>query len=634
MTKPFPLALAAACLLSTATQAQNWTGAVSSDWNNAANWSDWPLGGENITVDPASYSGAAASPVIGTASVFAPDRLYVMNGAELTIAANLTVGNRFIISDDAQVGMTAGTLVVDRLIMELGGGFTLEAGTISAGRLVLGDDGEGPSTYTQQAGSVTVSGEFGFDCAVGPSAPVITLNGGSLVSNTDAIALGAAPSTGAGTLAVNGGSLTINGSLANSLGSTIDLRVHVSDGSLTVNGPSIELVHASDSLVCNGGLVVLDASLVFRNDGVVQATAGSVRVDGTTELRGVGSYHFHHVDISTGATLRHTDPAEITVGGDWSNAGTFNADGNLVAFVGDGAQTVEGTPFFGLRVANNGPGITLTDVCTVEDALILDQGLVNFDTNGGLKVLHGATATSGSIQSYVNGPLSKVGNSAFTFPVGAGGQWRRIGMGAVNDQDTEFTAEFLPTAPANASSLAPGLTGVSTVEHWRLERAVTNDETTVQLFWEDAAASAVGDCDALVVAHWNGSAWTGDLSTTTGSCTGNDAGTVTSDMAIADFSSFTFGTSDGTIGLEEHAGPLMLAPYPQPADRGTWLSLPQGTRSIALYDLTGQRIATHALSSTADRYYLPTTELPTGLYLVQANSNGQVLATGRVVVGH
>ena len=91
MTKPFPLALAAACLLSTATQAQNWTGAVSSDWNNAANWSDWPLGGENITVDPASYSGAAASPVIGTASVFAPDRLYVMNGAELTIAANLVV---------------------------------------------------------------------------------------------------------------------------------------------------------------------------------------------------------------------------------------------------------------------------------------------------------------------------------------------------------------------------------------------------------------------------------------------------------------------------------------------------------------------------------------------------------------
>ncbi|HNR56702.1 MAG TPA: hypothetical protein PKJ19_16160, partial [Flavobacteriales bacterium] len=138
MQQLVPLALA--LLITSAASAQQWTGAQDSNWNNAANWSSWPLGGEDITIDPAAYTGVAASPVIGMASVFSPDRLYVMNGAELSIQANLTVGNRFIISDDAQVAMTAGTLQVDRLVMELGGGFTLEGGSINAGRLVLGDD--------------------------------------------------------------------------------------------------------------------------------------------------------------------------------------------------------------------------------------------------------------------------------------------------------------------------------------------------------------------------------------------------------------------------------------------------------------------------------------------------------------
>lgn len=631
MQQLVPLALA--ILLTNAASAQQWTGAQDSNWNNAANWSSWPLGGEDITIDPAAYTGVAASPVIGMASVFSPDRMYVMNGAVLSIQANLTVGNRFIISDDAQVAMTAGTLQVDRLVMELGGGFTLQGGSINAGRLVLGDDGAGPSTFTQHAGTVSVSGEFGFDCAVGPSAPAIILHGGSLVSNADAIWLGTLPSTGRGLLAVHGGSLTINGSLANTLGSTIDLRVHLTDGSLTVNGPNIDLAHATDSLVGTGGALTLQGALVFRNDGVVQATAGSAQVIGATELRGVGSYRFHHVDITTGATLRHTDPAEISVGGDWSNAGTFDPDVNAVAFVGGAAQGVQASPFFGLRAANNGPGISLEGASTVAGALELEQGLVNFGADGSLTVLHNATASSGSPQSYVNGALKKIGNSAFTFPVGAAGQWRRIAVGAVNDQDTEFTAEFLPTPPANGSSLAPGLTGVSNLEHWRLERAVTNEEATVQLFWEDAAASAVTDCDAVVVAHWNSTQWVGGLSSTTGSCVDNGAGTVMSDAAIADFAFFTFGSSDGTIGVEEHVRPLLLAAYPQPADRGAWLAVPQGTRNIALYDLTGQRIATHPTTAATERYYLPTAELPTGIYLVQATGDARVLATGRVVVG-
>lgn len=617
----------------TATIAQEWTGAVNADWNNASNWSTWPLNGEDITIDPANYSGAAASPSISAASVFSPDRMYVMNGAQLTIGANLTVTNRFIVSDDAQVVMSAGSLVVDRLVMELGGGFTLNNGSIIATRLVLGDDGVGPSTYEQLGGIVTVSGEFGFDCAAGPSTPAITISGGTLTSNTDAIWLGATPALGHGLLEVSGGTVTINGSVANTIGSTIDLRLHLTGGTFTVNGPTIDLAHATDSLVMAGSLLVLDDALVFRNDGVVLGTAGLTRIADQTELRGIGTYQFHHLDIAAGSTLRHTDPSEISIAGDWTNAGTFNGDVNTVVFTGVVQQTVETTPFFGLRIANTDAGVVLDGPSTVQGLLTLDAGLLHTTAANLLTVLDNGDATDGSDQSFVNGPLRKTGNDDFTFPVGRNGTWRRIGIAGINDQDTEFTAEYIDVAYSNTTSLAAGLSSVSSIEHWTLTRSVTNDNAIVSMHWEDAAMSGITDCDILVVAQWNGTSWAGQSSTVTGSCAGNGAGHVTSDASIQTFQAFTFGTNDGTIGIDEVATTEEIKPFPQPSS--DWAMIPTAlhpTRCVVL-DASGRSVEADARRQS-EGVRIDTSGLPTGVYTVILTDAAQRVARARLVVAH
>ncbi len=596
-------------------KAQNWTGAINSDWNNAGNWTDWPLNGEDVTIDPALYTGAQASPEITTVSVFSPDRMYVMNGAELVIEASLTVGNRLIVSDASQVEHGAGTLTTDRLVMELGGTYTLTNGVVNTlSVLAFGDDGTQPSAFVQNGGTVTANGEFGFDLAVGLSAPRYELNVGTLTVNGDALWFAVAPGTGSGHLVVNGGAATINGSLANTVGSTVDMRVELNAGTLTTNGPGITLAHTTDSIVLHGGAFHVDGNVVVGNDGVVHATAGYVSFDQQAELRGTGSYRFHHVSIATGADLQHTDPAEIAVAGDWISLGTFDPDVNSVAFVGGAVQTVSSTGFFGLRLDNSGGGVNLVGPSTVGGALVLDNGIIHTQSNDLLTVLDNATATSGSASSHVDGPMKKIGNDAFVFPVGKNGTWRRIGIQDINDQDTEYTAEFIPVAAPALTPLALGLSAINTAEHWALTRAVTADNARVALYWEDAAGSGLTDCASLVVARWDGTAWQGEPSTVSGSCVGNAAGNVESNNSVSSYSAFTFGTNDGTVGLAEADAASAFTLAPNPARDRVVVMTPIGTGTLpfTLNDAIGRVVLRGTLNSAANT--VDVSGLPNGTY--------------------
>lgn len=599
-------------VLSTAS-AQNWTGALNADWNNPGNWTDWPLDGEDITVDPAAYSGAQASPSITAASVFAPDRMYVMNGAALVIAANLVVDNRLIVSDEAEVTMTGGTLTSDRLIMELGGHFTLAGGTVNTlSVLALGDDGATASSFVQNGGTVNASGEFGFDMEVGPGNPFYELNSGVLTVNGDALWFGATPGSGQGILRVNAGTAQINGSVMNTVGSTVDVLVEVDGGSLTVNGPGIDLAHATDSIVLSGGAFHVDGDCVLQNDGIWHAIAGDTYFDQQAELRGVGSYLFHDLTISSGASLRHSDPAEILVGGNWIAMGPFDPDANTVAFVGAAGQTVAGTAFHGLRVANTGAGLFLSGPSSLAGPLLLESGLVHTQTNDLLTALDGSTATGGSATSYVNGPMRKVGENQFVFPVGRNGQWRRLGISSINDQDTEYTVEYFDTPYVNTTSLGPGVDAVSMIEHWTLTRGVTTDDAQVELFWEDASASGISDCATLSICYWDGSAWQGMVSTTSGACTGNNAGSVKSDASAPVYQAVTFGVNDGSIGMLELSSAGSLTVFPNPAsDRFTVQGVPPNT-FVEVLDPLGQRIL-----ATRDRSIDISAWAP-GLYFVKA----------------
>lgn len=621
-------------LLSGTLNAQNWTGAVNDEWNNSSNWDSWPLNGENITIDPSNYMGAMASPVITTASMFVPDRLFVEGAAILTINASLTVADRTIVAGPSSVVMGGGTFNCDRCIVEGGGTFLLVDGNIVlTNRLAIGDgDVNGGSLFSQIGGSVIINGELGFECELGIFDPVYELTVGTLVVNGDVVWFGASPGSGTPRLIVNGGSVQVNGSVVNSPASTVDLFISLISGSIMTNGPDIQLAHSTDSIIQTDGILRVDNDALIDNAGIWQANGGILYVDQQAELRGNGSFQFHDLTISQGAVLQHSDPSEISVSGDWINSGMFNPDVNSVSFNGNGYQTVGSTTFHGLRVNNSGAGISLAGPSTISGDLVLDNGMIHTQMNDLLTLLDNATATSGSPVSFVEGPFRKIGNDAFVFPIGKNGRWSRTGISAMNDQNTEFTAEYFDVGYPNTNSISTALSSVSGVEHWSLTRSGSTEGTQVKLFWEDASISGISDCSTLTLARWNGTSWDAETSTISGSCTGTDPGSVESDAVLTNFNTFTFGTVTGMIGILETGTIIQVHAYPQPAD--LWANIQcMPNMELEFTDALGRQVYI-PITRTQNGSILNTSALSSGSYSVLISSKGALVARSWILVVH
>ena len=87
---------------------------------------------------------------------------------------------------------------------------------------------------------------------------------------------------------------------------------------------------------------------------------------------------------------------------------------------------------------------------TVNRTLNLTAGLITTTSNL-LTLGTAATATAPSVTSFVNGPLAKIGNTAFVFPVGKAGEgYRTIAIGTPSGNAT-FRAEFFRSNPSGRS---------------------------------------------------------------------------------------------------------------------------------------------------------------------------------------
>jgi hypothetical protein len=143
--------------------------------------------------------------------------------------------------------------------------------------------------------------------------------------------------------------------------------------------------------------------------------------------------------------------------------------------------------------------------------------------------------------------LAKIGNTAFTFPVGKAGEgYRTIGIGTPSGNAT-FRAEFFRSNPGGGT-LGAGITQISACEYWDLNRTGGGAGVTarVTLSWESTSPCGssglyVTNPVTLRVSHLVGTTWVNEgRSASTGD---NTAGTVTSQNAVSTFSPFTLASS-------------------------------------------------------------------------------------------
>lgn len=262
--------------------------------------------------------------------------------------------------------------------------------------------------------------------------------------------------------------------------------------------------------------------------------------------------------IQSGTTLSFNNNRVLSVAYDIVNCGTLLGGGGTsgVELNSSNSETQiqhisgSGTYSFTELTINNtyslNPSVTLNKNINVVESLTLTSGLVNTGSTNIIAMESGATITNGSATSYINGPITKDGTSAFVFPVGKGGKWRRIGISGPTSTSV-FRAEYFNTPFTTTNNVNAPLNNISTVEYWQLDRLSGSGNASVTLYWEDAGVSGITNCPDLTIARWNGASWDERAAATVGgsNCSGTGTGAVTTTAVVTAFSPFTFGSKLG-----------------------------------------------------------------------------------------
>ncbi|MCB0481145.1 MAG: hypothetical protein KDC83_06910 [Flavobacteriales bacterium] len=391
----------------------------------------------------------------------------------------------------------------------------------------------------------------------------LTVSGGtSTVSNDMAVRGGA-------DLVISGGTLNVSGNAyLYDAGSSIS----ISNGNLNVSGTLYlgrQHPNRSDgsngipTIAVSGGKIT--ASYVVFDDAegdnpTMTISGGEVEV--TTDLRSDGAPV--NITISNTGLLDINDDLEMddgadvltmtggsmTLAGDWTNLGSETLSGGTITLDGSSSQTINvntSATFNNLSISNTGAGISLSDPIYLNGVMTFTDGIVASGSNR-VTFNSGSSHSGASSASYVDGPVSEIGATTFTFPIGDGSNYQPMTITATPGGGTEqFTGQYIFTNPSGIFGFGLGILGVgvnhvSTREYFDLNRQTgTNSSASVVLAW-NASSGVVDNLSDLVVCHWNSvnSEWEslGNAGTT-----GNtSAGTITSNPTSS-FSPFVLGSS-------------------------------------------------------------------------------------------
>ena len=245
-----------------------------------------------------------------------------------------------------------------------------------------------------------------------------------------------------------------------------------------------------------------------------------------------------------------TNAFNLDVNGNWINNGTYTANTGTVSFVGTGLGNTVSTNLtqtFNNIVLNKNNGIIFsTGTSQISGAMTFTNGLVT--QSGIFRFLNGSSAAGANNNSYMIGIVTKVGNNAFTFPVGASNLYRPIAISAPAVVTDTYTAQYIASSALGTfpnSARAATLDHVSAAEYWLLNRTVGISTVNVTLSWA-SNSGGVGNLSSLRVAAWNGSLWSDQGNTATSGTT--TAGTVTSGVSTV-YGPYTLATIDNSNPL-------------------------------------------------------------------------------------
>lgn len=374
-------------------------------------------------------------------------------------------------------------------------------------------------------------------------------------------------SVGGGTvsLIVNGtGSQTINdnnGSTAS--GKLPNIKINKSSGTCSLLGDiglggscmweyaSGNVSVGSSKLYCyyNNTLKNSSSGTMSFYDLEMYGQGGTHTIDGTVKV----THSFITSQTSACVISAAGGGGTLELQGDvsWNCTNTSSFGTAVFKFSGSASQTFSGsiTPeIYTLQMAKAGGSVTLATPVTIANNLNLTAKNIITDATNILTVNNGATVSNGSGSSFISGPLKKIGNSAFTFPVGKSSSYKPINISAPSSASDAFTAEYFGSQQSFGSS-KDSLTYISTCEYWNLARTTGSSNVQVKLYWDNTTCD-IYTLSTLKIARWDGSKWSNTgMTTTTGTPT---AGTVQTNSTLSAFGNFAIGKRSPVVFA--HAG--------------------------------------------------------------------------------
>ncbi len=598
---------------------KTWIGAgaggTSSNFNLASNWSPAGVPGasDNVTITATSYVQFDF-----TADVAINNLTFTVSGdntvARLYVGAyKLTINGTTVItvssgnsSTSARIGVFGGTSagVVDfrgNVTIAAAGSATGNVGLVgnSNSKLIFrGDLTLNQNAYTPKPSSGFAPGTFEFD---GTGVQTITWNATGYYCSMPNVVIGNSNNptinqvTGAQTPGLIVGNLTINGSSVLNLGTSqwnggTESGSTGNGGTLTLNGTSrLQLGAAS------GGQTGSNFPLGFS---ALSIAAGSVvEYTGTTSqtVYDIPSPGYGHLTLTNNSTKSAASDLDIrgnlsinptatfsagalthNLGGNFINDNIFTQGSSTMVFNGMALQNISGataTTFYNLTTNNTAgnttKGITLNKPTTVTNTLKLTKGHITTSSTNLLIMTAGSNVagssygapgpkvmSGGDVNSFINGPMRKIGNTAFLFPVGKISTGTATtyghhpcGISAPSVVTDAFTAEYIRGSAAYMGSVsAAGLDHVSNCEYWNIARTTGTSAVNVSLSWTAASdcnsAVYVNDIPTMKAAHFNGSTWDsyGGLSDASSAVT---EGSVTWN-SVSTFSLFSLGSTSSS----------------------------------------------------------------------------------------
>ncbi|MFI5141825.1 MAG: hypothetical protein ACHQII_05670, partial [Bacteroidia bacterium] len=255
--------------------------------------------------------------------------------------------------------------------------------------------------------------------------------------------------------------------------------------------------------------------------------------------------------VASGSTIRNQGTG-FELQGDVTISGTLSTTGSAyILLSGDTTQTMSGSglsfQYLTIHKSSFPATVTLSSPATITGTLTLVNGLIVSDTINLLTFNAGSVVNSvNNDTSFVSGPVKKIGNTAFTFPLGKNVNAQTIAITAPSNSTDAFQAEYFDTNPTTIYGVYTDTTFnyISTCEYFVLKRknGTSNIQPTLSY---DPTACISNLLPAPRVIGYNGTKWKDlGLSNFTISASG---GTVSTASVITQYGAITLGNSNPLI---------------------------------------------------------------------------------------